>query len=171
MSRKSFHGEGQGHGRRGRRRWAQLIDFDETQSRVLESLRYRDHDHHTKSGAILGFSGLIIASDLVQFSADPHTIAYLAPSSPWLQVARLGLLALLGSSALSIVSISMGRNRYSNDPWTALEQFSRLLNQRAWTEIAAIWLCVGGSVASLASLVSRLFSAGSEFHSPLRPRG
>lgn len=143
---------------RGRRRWAQLIDFDETQARVLESLRYRDHDHHVKSGAILGFSGLIIASDLVQFSADPQTIAYLALSSPWLPVARVGLLALLGSAALSIVSISMGPKRYSNDPWTALEEFSRLIDRRSWTEIVAIWLCVGGSMASLASLITRLFS-------------
>jgi hypothetical protein len=143
---------------RGRRRWAQLIAFDAPQARVLESLRYRDHDHHVRSGAILGFSGLIIASDLVQFSADPQTIAYLAPSSPWLPVARVGLLALLGSSALSIMSIAMGLKRYSDEPWTALEQFSRLIDRRAWTETIAIWLCVGGSMASLASLITRLFS-------------
>jgi hypothetical protein len=61
---------------RGRQRWAQLIDFDETQVRVLESLRYRDQDHHIKSGAILGFSGLIIASDLGRI--DIHRIQIMA---------------------------------------------------------------------------------------------
>jgi len=145
---------------RGRERWAPLFDLDDTQARVLESLRYRDQDHHIKSGAILGFAGLIIASDLVQFSADPQTIAYLAPSSPWLPVARLGLIALLCSAALSIVSIAMGRRGYSSDPWMALEEFARLIDRRSWTEIAAIWLCAGGALASLASLVANLFSRG-----------
>jgi hypothetical protein len=144
---------------KARERWGQLIDLDERQARVLESLRFRDQDHHVRSGALLGFSGLIIASVLVHLSAEPGTIAYMARTSPWLLPARVGLILLLGSAALSMVSISMGRRRYSNEPWIALEEFERLINLRARTEIGAICLCAVGSLASLASLIAGLFTS------------
>ena len=142
---------------RGLKRWAPLIALDEPKQRIVESLRYRDQDHHSKCGALLGFSGLLIASDLVQFAASPDTIAYMRPESPWLPVAGVGLLALIASAALSIVSMSYGRWRYSDDPWESLHQFANLINVRSAIEIAAIWLCACGAVASLASLLATLF--------------
>ncbi|MBU6371196.1 MAG: hypothetical protein KJS97_00595 [Alphaproteobacteria bacterium] len=145
---------------RGRKRWAALIAMDEPTQLIVESLRYRDQDHHNKCGALLGFSGLLIASDLVQFAASPDTIAYLSPDSPWLRVAGLGFLALILCSALSIVSMSYGRWRYSDDPWEALHQFADVINVRSGIEIAAIWLCAFGGVASMASLFATLFFEG-----------
>ena len=142
---------------RGRKRWMALIALDEPKQRIVESLRYRDQDHHNKCGALLGFSGLLIASDLVQYAASPNTIAYMSLDSPWLPVAGLGLLALIVCAALSIVSMSYGRWRYSDDPWESLHQFADVINVRSAIEIAAIWLCAGGGVASMASLLATLF--------------
>ena len=143
---------------RARARWSQVLAFDHEQTRVIESLRYRDQDHHVKSGAILGFSGLLIASDLVQLSASCGTIAYMSPTSEWLPIARIALIVLMSSAALSLVSISYGRlRRYADDPWRALNQFGDMVNLRSAIEIVAIWLCAGGALASLSSLLATLF--------------
>lgn len=143
---------------RGRQRWAQIIALDSAQERIIESLRYRDQDHHIRCGAILGFAGLLIASDLVQLSAGERTIAFMDRNSGWLPVAALSMIALMASASLSLVSISWGRwSSYSAKPWEALHQLADMINLRSFIESVAIAFCVAGFLGSLSSLLATLF--------------
>ena len=45
---------------------------------VLQAIRYRDQDFSSKGGALLGFSGLMMASGLVLLTA-PKDAAFIVP--------------------------------------------------------------------------------------------
>lgn len=55
------------------KRFAKVVNLNERDRSVLESLRYRDGDQSVKAGAFLGFSGLMIASAVVQFTVPERT--------------------------------------------------------------------------------------------------
>jgi hypothetical protein len=138
--------------------FANLLSFDDQHKEVIQSLRFRDQDHSIRCGALLGFAGLIIASALVQLSAGPDTLAHLSRESVWFAIVRVSLVLLIASASLSLLSISLGRTSYSDEPWTALLQFQNLIRMRGKIETAASVLCFAGTVGSLGALLATLFA-------------
>ncbi|WP_125564303.1 hypothetical protein [Pseudoalteromonas rubra] len=99
-------------------RFKKLVELDETSIRILDGIRYRDEDLSVKSGAILAFSGLMIATSIVQLSTSEGSLVYIPKDFTFLTITNsLGLIFLFVSSLISLFGlISSGKNRLNRHP-------------------------------------------------------
>lgn len=79
------------------------LSKEEGTTHELEQLRFRDADLSTNGGAMLGFSGLMLASNLVFLSADPSSL--IAPRIEFAWLAFVALFVLAGGSYFATGSI------------------------------------------------------------------
>lgn len=122
----------------------------------LEQLRFRDVDLSANGGAMLGFSGLMFASDLVFLSASRES--FIAPW-PGLDVLGLGALILLGAGALSAtMSVNqpsgLRTQKFSKagEFFWAVERFHD--NRRALLNLSRVLTHVGAIAVLFAILLS-----------------
>jgi hypothetical protein len=130
----------------------------------LEQLRFRDSDLSTNGGAMLGFSGLMFASDLVFLSAASES--YIAP---WPGLDAFGLAALipLGLGALAATisvnqpsGIRMEKFSKAGEFLWAIEQFHD--KRRSWLDWSR-WLTLLGALSVVCSIMlSCLFRYGAQ---------
>jgi len=132
-----------------------LLGLSTEEMRALESIRFRDQDQSTKGGALLAFSGLLIATSLVQFSADESTVVFLSSESPLIFTALSGLLLLFVSSFFSLSSLVAGKN-YSSNPRSALMEFFHLVQHRRRMITISYYLCLLGTIFTLITLFAKI---------------
>jgi hypothetical protein len=123
---------------------------------VLESFRFRDSDLATRGGGLLGFSGLMMASDLVFLYASRD------PKWPWAEVALGAAFVLAAGAWLAYRSLAMSTD-YSRDttPRAFLERWQNHLLRRGRMQRAGAALTALGTAMFLAAmLANRLCEAG-----------
>lgn len=135
----------------------QMLTFlDDKEKAILESIRFRDEDQSQKSGAILAFSGLMIATSTVQLSSGADSILYIPSESFIMMVNKIGLIVLFISSFISLRGMTLS-SKYSNDKKEALPQFAKHISRRAKLVKYAIIVAGVGSIMILVSFFYALF--------------
>nr|WP_319397659.1 hypothetical protein [uncultured Carboxylicivirga sp.] len=139
-------------------RFSKQLDLDESQAKILESLRFQDEDLSAKLGSILAFSGLMIATSIVQLSTSEDSIIHVDNEKFFLLLLNsLGLLILFSSAIITIIGFILS-GKYSNDTDRALIEFDNYLNcKRKLLKFAVILLLIG-TTAILTSLIVVLIS-------------
>lgn len=130
---------------------------------ILEALRYREENMAIKSGATLGFCGLMIASVLVQMAAPPESMIFVSAESPWAFFAKWGLMLLLLSSFMTLISITWGRPRYSDDTESALKELALTISHKRLLRGTAGFICLSGSVLAAICLLGPLLAVDVPF--------
>ncbi|OYT17483.1 MAG: hypothetical protein B7C24_02360 [Bacteroidetes bacterium 4572_77] len=133
-----------------------LTLMNEEEKTILESLRFRDEDQSQKSGAILAFSGLMIATSTVQLSSSPESILYIHSHGLMLLINKIGIVVLFISSFISLIGMTLS-SKYPNNKEEALRIFSKHVSRRANLVQYAIILSAIGSVSILVSFLYALF--------------
>jgi len=133
-----------------------IIDLDEKEKAILESFRFRDEDLSQKSGAILAFSGLMIATSTVQLSSSPASIIYVNPESFMMLVNKIGLIVLFISAFISLRGMTLS-SKYSNKKEEALPKFGQHVSIRANFVKYAVLVAAFGALLILASFFYSLF--------------
>lgn len=127
-----------------------LTSIGHAEARILESLRFRDQDQSTKSGAVLAFTGLMIATSIVQLASSPDSMLHINPDSPAKYINLFGLAFLFASAFLSLYALVI-TSKYSQDAKTALFEFHSLVAKRSALSRWATILAVTGSASALLS--------------------
>ena len=135
---------------------AMLLNHDHKDKSILDSLRFRDEDQSQKSGAILAFSGLMIATSTVQLSSSPDSILYIHSEGIMMLLNKIGLMVLFISSFISLRGMTVS-SVYSKEKEVALYQFSLHVSRRAKLVKYAIIVAALGSSLILASFFYSLF--------------
>lgn len=130
---------------------------------ILEALRYREENMAIKAGATLGFCGLMIASILVQMAAPTESMIFVSRESPWAFFAKWGLMLLLLSSFMTLISITWGRPRYSDDTELALKEMARTIAHKRFIRATAGFVCLAGAVFAAICLLGPLLAAEMPF--------
>lgn len=133
-----------------------LTTLNEKEKEILESIRFRDEDQSQKSGAILAFSGLMIATSTVQLSCSPDSILYIQPKDLMMLVNKIGLIVLFISSFISLRGMTLS-GVYSDKKEKALPEFARHISRRASMVKSSIIVAAFGSVLILVSFFYALF--------------
>ena len=104
-------------------RFKKLVELDEKSVRILDGIRYKDEDLSVKSGGLLAFSGLMIATSIVQLSTSQDSIVNIPEEYKSLVVLNMiGLLCSFISALVSLFGI-ISTSKYSNEVNEALVQF------------------------------------------------
>jgi hypothetical protein len=116
---------------------------------VLESFRFRDSDMATRGGGLLGFSGLMMASDLVFLYASR------TPDTPWVQLALAAAFVLAAGAWLAYRSLAMSTD-YSRETTARafLERWQNHLARRGRTQRAGAALTALGTAMFLAAMLA-----------------
>jgi hypothetical protein len=120
---------------------------------VLESFRSRDSDLAARGGGLLGFSGLMMASDLVFLYADK------SPPRMWTDLALAAAFVLAVSAWLAYRSLAMSTN-YAQDATARafLERWEKHLLRRSFVQrFGAAFTALGTALFLLAMIGSRFF--------------
>lgn len=133
-----------------------LTALDDKEQAILESIRFRDEDQSQKSGAILAFSGLMIATSTVQLSSGSDSILFIESDSFMMLINKIGLIVLFISSFISLRGMTLS-SKYSNNKKEALPQFAKHISKRADIVKYAIIVAGIGSVMILVSFFYALF--------------
>jgi len=133
-----------------------LTGLDDKEQAILESVRFRDEDQSQKSGAILAFSGLMIATSTVQLSVAQDSILFIHADSFMMMINKIGLMVLFISSFISLRGMTLS-SKYANDKKEALPEFAKHIKKRADIVKYAIIVAGIGSVMILASFFFALF--------------
>jgi hypothetical protein len=96
----------------------------------FEFLNKRDDDLSVKSGAVLGFSGLLIAASLVLLAAEPETALHTEAASPGGLAAALSLAALFPGAVCALLAIAMSRVYDLSDASTMMARLERRFKSR-----------------------------------------
>jgi len=133
-----------------------LTTMNEKEKDILESIRFRDEDQSQKSGAILAFSGWMIATSTVQLTSSPDSILYIQSEGIMMLVNKIGLIVLFISSFISLRGMTLS-STYSDKKEEALPQFARHISRRATLVKSAIFIAAMGSILILVSFFYALF--------------
>ena len=133
-----------------------LTTLNEKEKAILESIRFRDEDQSQKSGAILAFSGLMIATSTVQLSSSPDSILYIHSGNFMMLLNKIGLMVLFLSSFISLRGMTLS-STYSDKKEEALPQFAKHISRRANLVKYSIFVAAIGSILILVSFFSALF--------------
>lgn len=96
----------------------------------FEFLNRRDDDLSVKSGAVLGFAGLLIAATLVLLAAEPQTALHADADSPGSLATAGGLAALFVGAVLALLAVSMTRGYDAGHAEALLARLDRRVKAR-----------------------------------------
>lgn len=127
-------------------RFKKVTELIDTEYRILESIRFRDNDQSVKSGAVLAFSGLMIATSIVQLSTSPDAVVHVGSDQPVLLVLNIfGLVLLFVSSIITILALISSGN-YPIDKNKALLAFDDYVIKKAKkVKVASLFTACGSS--------------------------
>jgi hypothetical protein len=121
----------------GMREAARMVHaHDDSMVRMeFEFLNKRDDDLSVKAGAVLGFSGLLIAASLVLLAAEPETALHVEARTPAGLVAALSLAALFPGAVLALLAIARSRVYDLSDASAMMSRLERRFQSREalWT--------------------------------------
>lgn len=139
------------------RRYKLDKDLPDSKARaVLDALRYREQNLAIKAGSTLAFCGLLIASILVQMAAPAESMIFVSRTSPWAFFAAWGLIFLLLSSFMSLVAITWGRGKHSDEVERALGELAATMAHKRLMRVIAAVLCLMGSMCATVCLLGPL---------------
>lgn len=130
--------------------------MNEKEKAILESIRFRDDDQSQKTGAILAFSGLMIATSTVQLSSSPDSILYIHSEDFIMLLNKIGLIVLFISSFISLRGMTI-TGTYSTEKDVAIQQFDKHISRRSKLVRYAIFSTAIGSILILISFFYALF--------------
>lgn len=107
-----------------------ITKMNDDERLILESIRFRDEDLSQKLGAVLAFSGLMIATSTFQLSTSVDSLLYISPDSLLIYLSVFGLLVLFISSILSLVGMSISGKYDGKTKEEALQEFSGVIGKR-----------------------------------------
>lgn len=137
-------------------RFKKVTQLTDSEYRILESVRFRDDDQSVKSGAVLAFSGLIIATSIVQLSTSADSVVHISRDDVSLLMFNIiGLLLLFLSSTVTIWAL-ISTGKYSIDKNKALIEFDEYVINKAKKVRLAAKLTAGGSLCVLFALMLQL---------------
>jgi hypothetical protein len=116
---------------------------------VLESFRFRDGDLAARGGGLLGFAGLMMASDLVFIYANSQ------PSEPWAGIGLAAAFVLAVGAWLAYRSLTMAAD-YSRDATARafLERWERQLRRRRSAQRISAGLTALGTCMFLCAMLA-----------------
>jgi hypothetical protein len=129
-----------------------VVELDEAGGKILESLRFQDQDQSTKSGALLAFSGLLIATSIVQLSVGTDSPIHLPDQSFWFYLCALGVAAHFVAASFALANLITTKSEYSSGVYEAMEEFEGLVSNRRGYLSCALWFSVGGTALSFLAL-------------------
>ena len=120
---------------------------------MLDSFRMRDADLEARGGGLLGFSGLMMASDLVFLYAGK------APPQALADVALAAAFVLAGGAWFAYRSLAIAAN-YTQDTTALafLERWERLLLRRARLQRTGATLTATGTAMFLLAMAANRFA-------------
>lgn len=133
-------------------RFARQLALTGPQKEILASIRFQDQDQSVKGGALLAYSGLIIATVMVQLSAPQDSLVYVSNRFLFVILCFLGLFCMLAAALLSLRSLVVTRP-YSQSTEEAIIEFDNLVKLRRRLIKAAFWFCLVGSVLAIVPLI------------------
>jgi len=144
-------------------RFKKQLELDEKRLYILDSIRYRDGDLSVKSGAILAFSGLIIATAIVQLSTSPESVININKNEVFLILLNaIGLLLLFASSITNLCAL-ISTGKYSDNAEDALLEFDDYVKIKSSRVKSSVKFAITGTVLVLLSLVIVLIRGAINF--------
>jgi hypothetical protein len=127
---------------------------------VLESFRFRDQDLATRGGGLLGFSGLMMAADLVFLTLDKSKLDARLQMF-WSDVALVAVLILAAGAWLAYRSLALAAD-YSKDNTARefLEHWERQLLRRSAIQRTGAFLTALGTAVFLLAMIGHRLSQG-----------
>ena len=117
-----------------------------------EHVRFRDSDLSVKGAAILGFSGLMLAADLVFLSAGKDSLIAPDKSCGWIGLAALYV--LVASAFCAVYSIMITRQGRYATGWASFGLMKLYHDRRQ------MWLRAGGALTCIGTLMYLLAVTG-----------
>lgn len=107
-----------------------------------DHVRFRDSDLSVKGAAILGFSGLMLAADLVFLSAAKDSLIAPDWSCGWAGLAALYVLVM--SAFCAVYSIMISRQGRYETGWSSFGLMKLHHDRRQrWLRISGLFTCLG----------------------------
>jgi hypothetical protein len=140
------------------RQWLRVVALarDEGARDEHDHVRFRDSDLSIKGGALLGFSGLMLAADLVFLSADPQSFIGRSSSDTWGYVGFAGLFLLMAGALCAVLSIMISRHGSYRTVWSSFGLMKLYHDRRRRWLNASAWLTAAGSLVYLASMLGQV---------------
>jgi len=138
-------------------RFKKVTELTDTEYRILESIRFRDDDQSVKAGAVLAFSGLIIATSIVQLSTSADSVVHVSKDDVDLLLLNVTGLLLLFLSAIVTIFALVSSGEYSDDKNKALIEFDEYVVKKSAKVKIAATLTSLGALCVLFALMTQLF--------------
>jgi len=126
--------------------------LNDNEKLILDSLRFQDGDISVKSGSVLAFCGLIIATSIVQLTASGDSYIFILKDSFSWYINGVGLILLFLSAGICLRALTVSPG-YSKDGKEALVQFHALCVLRKKLVSFSVILTAIGSFCVLISLL------------------
>lgn len=138
-------------------RFEKVTELNDAEYRILESIRFRDDDQSVKAGAVLAFSGLIIATSIVQLSTSADSVVHVSKDDVDLLLLNITGLLLLFLSAIVTIFALISSGQYSIDKSKALIEFDEYVVRKSKKVKIAAALTSLGALCVLLALMTQLF--------------
>ena len=138
--------------------WLRVVDLAKTEELIAEHdhVRFRDSDLSIKGGSLLGFSGLMLAADLVFLSADKDS--FIGSDKSWGVLGFAALIFLMGGAFCSLLSIMISRNGTYQTAWSSFGLMKLYHDwRRRWLNASA-WLTAAGTLIYLGSMIGQVYA-------------
>jgi hypothetical protein len=138
------------------REWLRVIALVKQEGIVVEHdhVRFRDSDLSIKGGALLGFGGLMLATDLVFLSASDNS--FIGTNTICGYVGFAGLFLLLAGAFCAAMSIMISRKGTYDTAWSSFGLMKLYHDRRRkWLDGSA-WLIAAGTLVYLASMLGQV---------------
>jgi len=126
------------------RQWLRVVDLAKRDGVRDEHdhVRFRDSDLSVKGAAILGFSGLMLAADLVFLSAEKES--FIAPDKTWGMVGFAALFVLVAGAFCAVMSIMISRTGRYETAWASFGLMKLYHDRRIrWLNAGGVLTCAG----------------------------
>ena len=140
------------------REWLRIVALAKNEDIVVEQdhVRFRDSDLSIKGGALLGFSGLMLAADLVFLSADPDS--FIGVNRAFGYVGFAGLLLLMAGVFCAVLSIMISRKGTYQTAWSSFGLMKIFHDRRRRWLNASAWLIALGTLVYIVSMLGQVCS-------------
>jgi hypothetical protein len=140
------------------RQWLRVVALARTEDILPEHdhVRFRDSDLSIKGGALLGFSGLMLAADLVFLSADPDS--FIGMDEQWGYAGFAGLFILMAGAFCAVLSIMISRKGTYQTAWSSFGLMKLYHDRRRRWLNGSVWLIGTGTLIYIAAMVGQVCS-------------
>jgi uncharacterized BrkB/YihY/UPF0761 family membrane protein len=126
------------------REWLRVVELVKRDGLSAEHdhVRFRDSDLSIKGAAILGFSGLMLAADLVFLSAENGS--FIAPERTCGSLAIAGFFVLIVGAFCAVISIMISRKGSYQSAWSSFGLMKLYHDRRLrWLRAGGLMTCLG----------------------------